>query len=143
MRSTFIVGFPGETDADFEQLLQFLEQAQLDRVGCFQYSPVEGATANALPDPVPDDVKQARWERFMETQQVISSERLALKVGKEIDVIIDEVNDEGLIGRSSADAPEIDGLVYLALAEGVNVGDVVRARIDDSDEYDLYGELVR
>jgi len=143
LRSTFIVGFPGETDADFEQLLEFLEQAQLDRVGCFQYSPVAGATANALPDPVPDDVKQARWERFMETQQAISSERLALKVGKEIDVIIDEVNDEGLIGRSSADAPEIDGLVYLALAEGVNVGDVVRARIDDSDEYDLYGELAR
>lgn len=142
LRSTFIVGFPGETDEDFDQLLAFLEEAQLDRVGCFQYSPVAGATANELPNPVADEVKQERWERFMETQQRISSERLELKVGKDIGVIIDEINEDGLTGRSSADAPEIDGLVYLPATEGIGVGDVVRVRVTDSDEYDLYGELI-
>lgn len=142
LRSTFIVGFPGETDEDFEQLLTFLQEAQLDRVGCFQYSPVEGATANQLDNPVPDELKQERWERFMETQQQISSERLELKVGRELDVIVDEVNEDGLIGRSSGDAPEIDGLVYLAASPGIKVGDMVPARINDSDEYDLYGEVV-
>ncbi len=143
LRSTFIVGFPGETDEDFQQLLTFLQEAQLDRVGCFQYSPVEGATANQLDNPVPDELKQERWERFMETQQQISSERLELKVGKELNVLIDEVNDDGAIGRSSGDAPEIDGLVYLATSSETKVGDMVRARINDSDEYDLYGELIK
>lgn len=142
LRSTFIVGFPGETDEEFQQLLTFLQEAQLDRVGCFQYSPVEGATANQLDNPVPDELKQERWERFMQTQQKISSERLELKIGNELNVLIDEVNDDGLIGRSSSDAPEIDGLVYLAASSDAKVGDMVRARINDSDEYDLYGELI-
>lgn len=113
LRSTFIVGFPGETEADFEELLGFLEEAQLDRVGCFQYSPVEGAKANELPDPVLDEIKQARYDRFMQLQQRISTERLKQKVGQTLPVLIDEVDDEGAIGRSYADAPEIDGCVYL------------------------------
>ena len=114
LRSTFIVGFPGETDAEFEELLDFIRQAQLDRVGCFQYSPVEGATANELPDPVPSEVAEERWHRFMETQAAISADRLAEKIGKNMQVLIDGYDNEGrLIGRSSADAPEIDGTVII------------------------------
>lgn len=152
IRSTFIVGFPGETEEDFELLLQFLEDARLDRVGAFPYSDVEEADANTLPNPVPEEVKQARLERFMEVAQRISTEKLAEKVGRVMDVIVDEFNDdEGdeagtkLIGRTKGDAPSIDGQVYLhagAFAGQVKIGDIVRARIEDSDEYDLYGEVV-
>ena len=141
IRSTFIVGFPGETEEDFAELLDFLEQAQLDRVGCFQYSPVAGASANDLPDPVPEEVKQDRWERFMATQQRISSERLARKVGETLDVIIDECNEENIIGRTAGDAPEIDGQVFINPDAEVNVGELVSVRIADSDEYDLYGDI--
>ncbi len=139
LRSTFIVGFPGETEEDFQMLLDFLEQAQLDRVGCFQYSPVEGASANDLPDPVPDEVKQERWERFMETQQRISAARLQGKVGQVLEVLIDEVEEEGAVARSGADAPEIDGLVYVRDNSGnLRAGDLIKVLIEDADEYDLY-----
>ncbi len=142
IRSTFIVGFPGETEEDFEYLLEWMSQAQLDRVGCFQYSPVDGAKANDLPDPVPDEIKQDRWERFMAHQQAISTERLRQKVGKEIDVLIDEMEEEGAIGRSSADAPEIDGNVYVTTDRILKAGEIVKVRITDSDEYDLYAETL-
>lgn len=139
LRSTFIVGFPGETDAHFNELLEFLEVAQLDRVGCFQYSPVAGAAANALPNPVPDAVKQERWEAFMAVQQRISAQRLAAKVGREIDVLIDSVDShEGAVGRSWADAPEIDGSVFLPQHTSVKPGDIVRGRISRADAYDLW-----
>lgn len=142
IRSTFIVGFPGETEEDFQELLDWLEEAQLDRVGCFQYSPVDGATANALENPVPDDVKQDRWERFMAKQQEISTAKLAKKIGKILPVIIDEVDDEGAIGRTQGDAPEIDGAVYLNEEFDVQVGDIVNVKIEHSDEYDLWGSIV-
>ena len=141
IRSTFIVGFPGETDEDFQMLLDWLEEAQLDRVGCFQYSPVEGAQANDLPDPVPDDIKQQRWEQFMATQQRISAARLQRHIGKTLTVLIDEVDDEGAIGRTFADAPEIDGCVYLNEEFAVQAGDKVQVRIEHADEYDLWGSL--
>ncbi len=139
IRSTFIVGFPGETEEDFQQLLDFLQEAQLDRVGCFQYSPVEGAAANDLPDPVPEDIKQERFDRFMAVQQKISAQRLQAKIGRTLEVLIDEVDEEGAIGRSYADAPEIDGLVYLNGAQGLQPGDTVKAVIEHADEYDLWG----
>ena len=142
IRSTFIVGFPGETEDDFQQLLEFLKEAQLDRVGCFQYSPVEGAKANDLPDHVPDDIKQERYDRFMQLQQEISTARLKLKVGQTLQILIDEVDDEGAIGRSFADAPEIDGCVYLNGEENVKPGDLVNVLIEHSDEYDLWGTKV-
>ncbi|UZJ45463.1 30S ribosomal protein S12 methylthiotransferase RimO [Marinimicrobium sp. C6131] len=142
IRSTFIVGFPGETEEDFQQLLDFLEEAQLDRVGCFQYSPVEGAAANELPDPVPEEIKQARFDRFMAVQQKISAQRLQAKIGRTLEVLIDEVDEEGAIGRSYADAPEIDGLVYLNGAAGLQPGDKVQVIIEQADEYDLWGSLV-
>jgi len=142
IRSTFIVGFPGETEDDFQQLLDFLKEAQLDRVGCFQYSPVDGAKANDLPDHVPDEIKQERYDRFMQLQQEISTERLKLKVGQTLQVLIDEVDDEGAIGRSFADAPEIDGCVYLNGEENVKPGDLVNVLIEHSDEYDLWGTKV-
>jgi len=138
LRSTFIVGFPGETDDDFEELLDFLGEAQLDRVGCFQYSPVDGAAANALPGQVPEEVKQERWERFMEVQQEISANRLQQKIGREIDVLIDDITPEHAVGRSKADAPEIDGLVYVSDPEGLEVGDIVTVTVQDADDYDLY-----
>ena len=138
LRSTFIVGFPGETDADFEILLDFLREAQLDRVGCFQYSPVKGARANALPDHVADELKQERWERFMELQQGISAAKLQAKIGSTIEVLIDEVDSEGAIGRSSADAPEIDGKVYLNGVTDLRPGDFVEAEVTAADEYDLW-----
>jgi ribosomal protein S12 methylthiotransferase len=140
LRSTFIVGFPGETESEFQYLLDWMSEAQLDRVGCFQYSPVKGASANALADPVPDAVKQERWDRFMAHQQTISTARLARKVGKEIEVLIDEVDEDGAIGRSSADAPEIDGCVYVDSQVTLKPGDKVRVRVTDSDEYDLWAE---
>ncbi len=142
LRSTFIVGFPGETEEDFQELLNFLQEAQLDRVGCFQYSPVEGAKANDLPDHVPDDIKQDRFDRFMQLQQKISTERLKQKVGQTLQVLIDEVDEEGAIGRSFADAPEIDGAVYLNGDTDLNPGDLVSVKIEHSDEYDLWGSRV-
>jgi len=142
LRSTFIVGFPGETESEFQYLLDWMSEAQLDRVGCFQYSPVEGAPANALEGAVPDEVKQERYDRFMAHQQTISTERLARKVGKEFDVLIDEVDEDGAVGRSSADAPEIDGSVFVDSAVPLKPGDMVRVRVTDSDEYDLWAEKI-
>ncbi|HET8710398.1 MAG TPA: 30S ribosomal protein S12 methylthiotransferase RimO [Spongiibacteraceae bacterium] len=143
LRSTFIVGFPGETEDDFQILLDWLQEAQLDRVGCFEYSPVEGAAANELPDQVPDEVKRERYERFMELQQRISAERLAQKIGTHIEVLVDEVVDEGAVARSWADAPEIDGRVfidreYLDGFEGLQPGDTLVVEVIDADEYDLW-----
>ena len=138
IRSTFIVGFPGETDAEFEELLRFIETAQLDRVGCFQYSPVKGAAANELPDPVPDEVKQGRWEQFMALQQSISSQKLQQKVGSTQTVLIDSVSETGSIGRTVADAPEIDGVVHLPGITELNAGDWVEADITGADDYDLW-----
>lgn len=139
IRSTFIVGFPGETDDDFEQLLEFLQEARLDRVGCFKYSPVDGAKANELPDTVPEEAKEERWHRFMQTQQVISAERLQEKVGRTISVLIDEINAESAVGRSSADAPEIDGKVSVENSGNIKVGDLISVKITDSDDYDCWG----
>jgi ribosomal protein S12 methylthiotransferase len=141
IRSTFIVGFPGETEAEFNELLDFLRAAQLDRVGCFQYSAVEGAKANELPDPVADEIKQERWERFMEVQAEISAERLQLKIGQTMQVLVDEVDDKGAIARSSADAPEIDGKVFIENADHLKPGDWVNVKINDADDYDLYASL--
>jgi ribosomal protein S12 methylthiotransferase len=138
LRSTFIVGFPGETDADFETLLDFLREAQLDRVGCFQYSPVAGAPANELPDQVPELIKQERWDRFMALQQEISAAKLQAKVGRRIEILIDEVDDQGAIGRSTADAPEIDGKVYLDGVTDLQPGDFVEAEVTAADDYDLW-----
>ncbi|MFQ1656728.1 30S ribosomal protein S12 methylthiotransferase RimO [Aeromonas veronii] len=142
LRSTFIVGFPGETEEDFQMLLDFIDKAELDRVGCFKYSPVEGALANELPDPVPEEIQEERFQRFMELQQQVSIRKLARKVGQEMTVIIDEVDAEGATGRSFADAPEIDGLVYLNGETGLKPGDMVKVRIDESDEYDLWASLI-
>ncbi|WP_074778791.1 30S ribosomal protein S12 methylthiotransferase RimO [Halopseudomonas bauzanensis] len=143
IRSTFIVGFPGETEEDFQYLLDWLTEAQLDRVGCFQYSPVEGAPAEALGlEAVPDEIKQDRWDRFMAHQQAISTARLQLKIGKTIQVLIDEVDEEGPIARSMADAPEIDGNVYIDSDEPLQPGDIVSVRVTAADEYDLWAELV-
>jgi ribosomal protein S12 methylthiotransferase len=142
IRSTFIVGFPGETEAEFEELLGFLEDAQLDRVGCFAYSPVEGATANALPDPVADEVKEERRARFMAVQERISTERLKRKVGQELTVLVDEITDEGVIARSAADAPEIDGIVHVARSKKVKAGEFAQVRVTRSDAHDLYGKVV-
>ena len=138
IRSTFIVGFPGETDAEFEELLRFIETAQLDRVGCFQYSPVKGAAANELPDPVSDAVKQKRWEQFMALQQSISSQKLQQKVGSTQTVLIDSVSQTGSIGRTVADAPEIDGVVHLPGITELSAGDWVEADITGADDYDLW-----
>ena len=142
LRSTFIAGFPGETEAEFGELLQFLEEAQLDRVGCFAYSPVEGATANALPDPVPDQVREERRARFMAVQEKISARRLQEKVGRTLDVLVDKAADNEAQGRSSADAPEIDGVVHIRKAKGLNPGDFARVRITRADAHDLHGDRV-
>lgn len=142
IRSTFIVGFPGETEEDFEYLLQWLTEAQLDRVGCFQYSPVEGASANALADHVPEELKQSRWERFMAHQQAISEQRLRNKIGQEIDVLVDEVDQDTIIARSSADAPEIDGVVYVQSSKQLAPGQLVRVRVTDADAYDLHAVVI-
>lgn len=143
LRSTFIVGFPGETEEDFQMLLDFISEAKLDRVGCFQYSPVEGATANQLPDQVPEEVKEDRYHRFMQLQQSISAERLEQKIGQTIEVIIDEIVEEGYIGRSKADAPEIDGIVVInGFQHNVKPGDIVKVLISNHDEYDLFGDIV-
>ncbi len=141
LRSTFIVGFPGETEEDFQMLLDFLKEAQLDRVGCFKFSPVEGAVATEMTDQVPEDVKEERFHRFMQLQQEISAQRLQQKIGKTLAVIVDEIDDEGIIGRSMADAPEIDGVVYVDnLSEmEVSVGQIISVTITNADEYDLWG----
>jgi ribosomal protein S12 methylthiotransferase len=143
LRSTFIVGFPGETNADFEELLEFLEIAQLDRVGCFQYSAVDGAAANELANPVAEELKQERWERFMAAQQEISTKKLQAKIGQVIEVLVDEANAEQIVARSAADAPEIDGNVFIQPDRDVEAGDFIQVKIDDADEYDLFGTLVR
>ena len=143
LRSTFIVGFPGETDADFDYLLEWLEEAQLDRVGCFKYEAVAGAVANALPDHVPDELKAERWERFMAASARISAAKLQAKIGRTLDVLIDIVDDEGgATGRSKADAPEIDGQVHLRDAHGLQVGQIVSVLVEDADDYDLMGVAV-
>ena len=141
LRSTFIVGFPGETEAEFEELLDFLREAQLDRVGAFMYSPVEGASANNLPNHLPPEVQQERLTRLMQLQETISGVRLARKVGRTMEVLVDEVNDEGAIARSSADAPEIDGLVYIEDGQALNMGDLVSVTVTDSDAHDLWAEI--
>ena len=141
LRSTFIVGFPGETEEEFAELLDFIEEAQLDRVGAFAYSPVEGAAANELPDHIPPEVQQERLARLMLLQEKISAERLKRKIGKTMTVLVDEVDAEGAIARSSADAPEIDGLVYIENGQQLNVGDFVEVKITDSDEHDLWAEI--
>ena len=143
IRSTFIVGFPGETDEDFDILLDWLNEVQLTRVGCFKYEPVAGAKANNLAAQVPDEVKEERWHRFMAHQKLISARLLARHVGKTIDVIVDEVDEDGAFARSKWDAPEIDGSVFLNGETGVAPGDIVTVRIDNADEYDLWGTLVR
>ena len=143
IRSTFIVGFPGETDEDFEELLDWLRETKLERVGCFKYEPVRGATANDLGLPaVPDEVKQSRWERFMATQQAISAKRLASRVGKRIKVIIDEPGPTVSKGRSQWDAPEIDGNVYVASRRPLRIGDIVSVKVERADAYDLHGVAV-
>jgi ribosomal protein S12 methylthiotransferase len=141
LRSTFIVGFPGETDDDFEQLLDFINEAQLDRVGCFQYSPVNGARANELPDPVPPGVMAEREQAFMQLQAEISRNRLQSKIGSEQQVLVDAVNEDGAIARSFADAPEIDGQVYILNGQHLKTGEQVNVKITDADEYDLSGFL--
>ena len=141
IRSTFIVGFPGETDEDFEDLLAFLNEAELDRVGCFQYSPVEGAAANKLADAVAEEVKQERWERFMQTQALISERKLNSKVGQTLEVLIDELEGDDIIGRSHADAPEIDGNVFVESDTRFEPGDLVQVKIDSAGEYDLWGTV--
>jgi len=141
LRSTFIVGFPGETDAEFDELLMFLHEAQLDRVGCFAYSPVEGAAANALPDPVPERVKEERRQRFMEAQAAISAARLRDKIGRTQHVLVDSIDDGMAIARSTADAPEIDGTVRIANAADLATGTFARVRITRADAHDLHAEI--
>jgi ribosomal protein S12 methylthiotransferase len=143
IRSTFIVGFPGETEEDFAFLLEWLNEAKLCRVGCFRYEAVDGAAANDLPGAVPEEVKNERWHRFMAVQQEVSREILAKKVGQTIDVLIDEVDREGAMGRSQWDAPEIDGSVFLNGATGLRPGGLVRATVEHADEYDLWASVVR
>jgi ribosomal protein S12 methylthiotransferase len=142
IRSTFIVGFPGETEADFAVLLDWLEEAKLTRVGCFKYEAVEGAAANALPGAVPEEVKEERWHRFMAAQQKVSRALMASRVGCTIEVIVDEVGEDGAVGRSQWDAPEIDGTVILEGATGLKPGDIVRAKITRADAYDLWAEPI-
>ncbi|HTT06376.1 MAG TPA: 30S ribosomal protein S12 methylthiotransferase RimO [Steroidobacteraceae bacterium] len=143
LRSSFIVGFPGETEAEFAELLSWLEQAQLDRVGCFQYSPVRDAAANALPDPVPEELRQERYERFMQKAAEISRARLAARIGQRCELLIDEVDAQGATGRSFGEAPQIDGAVQLADARGVKVGDIVPVQISGAHIYDLQARRIR
>jgi ribosomal protein S12 methylthiotransferase len=142
LRSTFIVGFPGETEEDFEFLLQWLEEAQIDHAGAFQYEPVKGAKANEIENIVPDEIKEIRWQRFMEKQQEISRKKAQAKIGTTIECLVDEVSGGGADARSKADAPEIDGTVYLRDAEGLKQGDFVKVKIEDAEDYDLYGVAV-
>lgn len=141
LRSTFIVGFPGETEEEFEELLNFIEEARLDRVGAFKYSPVEGALANELPDHIDPAEQEDRLARLMYLQEEISAEKLATKVGKTLTVLVDDIDEQGAVARTDADAPEIDGLVYIDGAQHLEVGEFVNVKIVDSDEHDLWGEL--
>jgi ribosomal protein S12 methylthiotransferase len=141
IRSTFIVGFPGESDDDFSQLLNFLETAQLDRVGCFMYSSVDGAAANELPGQIPEELKQQRYDLFMRKQQQISTQKLKQRIGKDLQVLVEQKTDNGYAARSYADAPEIDGLVYIDTDQSLRVGEFYQARVYHSDEYDCYGHL--
>jgi ribosomal protein S12 methylthiotransferase len=141
VRSTFIVGFPGETEADFQMLLDWIAEARINRAGCFKYETVDGAAANALPGAVPEEVKEERWHRFMAAQQEVSRTLMAERVGRTIDVLIDDADDDGATGRSQWDAPEIDGSVHLPGAIGLKPGDLVRATVTHSGEYDLWAEL--
>jgi len=143
IRSTFIAGFPGETEREFEELLAFLDEAQLDRVGCFAYSPVEGAAANALPDPVPQDVREDRQAQFMQTQARISAARLAQKIGRTLDVLIDAVDGDTAIARSSADAPEIDGTVRIVGGKALRIGEFARVTVTAATEHDLHARIAR
>ncbi|MCF6444045.1 30S ribosomal protein S12 methylthiotransferase RimO [Nereida sp. MMG025] len=145
LRSTFIVGYPGETEAEFQTLLDWLDEAQLDRVGCFQYENVAGARSNALADHVPSEVKQDRWERFMQKAQAISAAKLAAKVGTQMDVIIDDIDEDGIATcRTKSDAPEIDGNLFIDEGtDALHVGDIVRVDVDEASEYDLWGVLTR
>jgi ribosomal protein S12 methylthiotransferase len=142
IRSTFIAGFPGETEAEFSELLEFLQEAQLDRVGCFAYSAVEGASANALPDALPDEVRQERCARLMAVQEKISAQRLKRKIGRTLTVLVDKVGGNRAAGRSSADAPEIDGVVHVSNAKNAKAGDFVQVRITRADAHDLHGTVV-
>lgn len=142
IRSTFIVGFPGETEEEFQDLLDFLEEAQLDRVGCFQYSPVTGAVANDIAEQVPDEIKQERYDRFMQLQQRISADKMQAKVGKVMKVLVDEIDDKGAVARSMADAPEIDGMVFIDDAFHLQPGEFVTVEIIGADEYDLWAKPV-
>jgi ribosomal protein S12 methylthiotransferase len=142
LRSTFIVGFPGETEAEFAELLAWLDEAQLDRVGCFKYSPVEGASANALGGHVPPEVQEERYARFMERAARISAARLARRVGERMQVLVDEVSAQGALARSAADAPQIDGVVRIAPAPGLRAGQFAQVEIVAADAYDLTGRLV-
>lgn len=141
LRSTFIVGFPGETDSDFQYLLDWFDEAQIDRVGCFKYEPVAGATSNTIENPVPEEIKTARWNALMARQQKISAQRLKRKVGTRQQIIIDEVGTTVSKGRSKADAPQIDGAVYVSSRRPLKVGDIVTAKIDRADQYDLHGTV--
>jgi ribosomal protein S12 methylthiotransferase len=142
IRSTFIVGFPGETESDFGELLEWLSEAELDRVGCFRYEPVAGAVANDLAAPVADEVKEQRWHRLMAHQQAISQKRLKRRIGKREKVIIDEVGPSGAKGRSRGDAPQIDGMVHLTSRRPLRIGEIATVRIEHADAYDLHGAVV-
>ncbi len=145
IRSTFIVGFPGETEEDFQFLLDWLEEAEIDRAGCFRYEPVKGAASNAIEDQIPTDEINERWERFMQAQADISAERLKRKVGKTLPVMVDEIGENGIVGRTEGDAPDVDGLVYITPSETSATpkpGDIVKVRITESLEHDLCGEMV-
>ena len=138
LRSTFIVGFPGETEAEFDELLDFIQESQLDRVGCFKYSAVDGATANELANPVPEAIKEERWHRFMALQQDISAQRLSRKVGQSVEILIDEITPDGAVGRTKGDAPEIDGVVFVDDSSGLRAGDVIKREVTKADNYDLW-----
>ena len=144
LRSTFIVGYPGETEAEFQTLLEWLEVAQLDRVGCFTYENVAGARATALPDPLPEEAKQNRWERFMQKAQQISEAKLAKKLGQELQVIVDDVDDEAATCRTMADAPEIDGNLFIdSNFEDLTIGDIITVKVDEAGAYDLWGQRIK
>jgi ribosomal protein S12 methylthiotransferase len=144
LRSTFIVGYPGETEDEFNTLIDWLDEAQLDRVGCFKYENVEGARSNSLPNQISEDVKQHRWEVFMEKAGNISAKKLAKKIGNEIDVIVDEIDEEGAICRTKADAPEIDGNLFIENNfEEINVGDIIKVTVTEAGDYDLWGTLCK
>jgi ribosomal protein S12 methylthiotransferase len=144
LRSTFIVGYPGETEEEFRTLLDWMDEAQLDRVGCFKYENVEGARSNALPDHVPEELKEERWHRFMAKAQEISEAKLAAKVGKRMEVLVDEVDNEGATCRTRADAPEIDGNLFIDEGfENLKPGDLVTVEVDEASAYDLWGRIVR